>query len=198
MAFWFIVSSSTRAQPGAEQIRRSGADSVHHQMVGMAVVAVRVVVDEHIGVLLAQDPDQPLGDRPGVRIAEGPRVTVGVPAGHPGVGETQPDDPVDADDLGGVLVLGPTVGRQPGGVEAVGHDAEGPVGREDLDDTVAALVRHGHGPGGLAGLVVRMRVEEDPVRHPAILPPSPDRPRPSRPGLNGARARPERPRRLAW
>lgn len=145
-------------------------DVVHLDVVGVAVAAVPVVADEDVGVLLVEDRGEAAGGLVELGTVEGPVPGVVLPAGHAGVDVAEPGDAGGARDGSRGLGLLPTVvGEAPPFAQVVG---DGPVlaaGRVDDDHPAAGAGGEGHRPGGPAGLVVGMGVEEDGGRHEDIV-----------------------------
>ena len=69
-------------------------------VIGMAVVAMRVVHREHVSRLLAENRREPLRGLVDVGLPEAGGVVVLLPAVHPRVRVSQELDPVDAQDRG--------------------------------------------------------------------------------------------------
>ena len=76
------------------------ADPVRLDVVGMAVAAVPVVGDEDVGVLRLQQLGEPGAGVVDIGLPERVRIGVLVPPGHPRVAVAEPQDVVDAEDLG--------------------------------------------------------------------------------------------------
>src|SRR5699024_4317007 len=140
--------------PGGE-FDGAGADAVHGQVVGVAVVAVGVVADQDVGVLAVEDPGEAGGGVVGVGPVQAPRVVVLGPAGHAGVAVAQPVDARGAEDPARRLGLPATVLDQVAvRAEVLGALAVVAVGGEDCDDAVPPTGGQRHHAGGLRGLVV--------------------------------------------
>ena len=94
----------------------------------MAVVAVPVVGDEHIGVLLAQDRGQPLPRLDDVGQVEAVRRRVLLPAGHARVGVAEPGDALRAEHRRRRLhLLNPAIARPtPLGARSSGDSPSSP------------------------------------------------------------------------
>ncbi len=92
--------------PGAGQFRRSHSDPVHLHVVGMAVAAVVVVDGQDVGVLLPEDGGQARGGLVEIGARERSREVVRGLALHTGIVVAEELDPVDAQHLGRVQLLG--------------------------------------------------------------------------------------------
>src|SRR4029077_13811842 len=77
--------------PGG-QLGGAVRDVVDLEVVRVAVVAVPVVPDQHVGVLLVEDGGQLLRDHVDVGAVHRPLGVVLVPAAHAGVGVAEPHD----------------------------------------------------------------------------------------------------------
>ena len=156
------VASSSRGVPAISAARRG--DEVDLLVVGVAVAAVAVVAEEHVGLLLGEDLREALGGLLGVGPHEaGPpgRVRLDVGA-QPAVGVTEVFDPRDPEGLRAALQLGhPGRGEgTPGGI-LLRRQAETAVGRDDEDDPVPLRRGTRHRPRREEGLVVGVRVESE-------------------------------------
>ncbi|CAM5660512.1 hypothetical protein SGLAM104S_05137 [Streptomyces glaucescens] len=150
------------------QLDGAHGDAVGLDVVGVAVAAVGVVGDEHLGANLLDHPQEVSGGLVDVRLPEAGRVVVVGQAHHPGVGVAAvPAEPAEVGDA----QLGHGGGQLAQAVRAEGGAGEmRERGRDDLATLTEGAGDQGHlgtlgrvpGHGGAVvdRLVVRVRVHQ--------------------------------------
>ena len=153
---------------GPGHLRGAGADAVHLNVIGMAVVAVLVVDRQHVGLFALEDAGEARRRLLDVGARERTRSVVGRLSGHPRVEVVEELDAIDAEDLGRGVELGdPSVDEPLAGSERVGcvlAQLAARRGHEHDPVTFALGARHRAARGD--GFVVGMGVKQDEcVRH---------------------------------
>ena len=156
----------------AGQLGSPQSHAVNLDVVGMAVAAVPVVGDQHVGPFGPQHMDET--GRGGVDVgspeAVGPLILF--PAGHPRIVIAEPLQTVNTEDRRRPLGLGATaVDERLAGGKVVGRLAELPVRGDHVHDPVSLGGGPGHRSARRQCLVVGMGVEEDDGSHGPIVAP---------------------------